>query len=117
MNSPKIGYVYFIYCPDLYSTGKHCIKIGYTKNLNTRLQQLQTGNPYKLEFYKIYQSSNYKNIETELHHKYNNKRILNEWFNISLKDVDKEIALLNNEIKIPWYTNLLNKICNIFKKD
>jgi hypothetical protein len=64
---PKIGFVYFAYCPELYQKGTRYIKIGYTKNLESRLRQLQTGNPFKLVFYQTFKSVHYKKIEYDLH--------------------------------------------------
>lgn len=89
------GYVYFIYIPELYQKGMTQVKIGHTKNLDKRLRQLQTGNPFKLSIYKTHKTINYKQIEHELHVKYKSKKVLNEWFQITLEDVDNEMEILN----------------------
>ena len=54
-------YVYFIQCEDL-------IKIGYSKNINKRLKQLQTGCPYALQLLYVIDNADY---ETEqYYHRY-----------------------------------------------
>lgn len=116
------GFVYFAYTPISYEKGIHHIKIGQTKNLESRLSQLQTGNPYPLVFYKTHQSFDYKKIEKELHQKYKAKKVLNEWFNITLEDVDNELKLLSPEVpgdvipKTKWsdYLPSFSSIKNIF---
>lgn len=91
------GYVYFAYYPE--SNDKH-IKIGITTNLKKRLIQLQTGSPSLLRFYKTIYSSNYKKIEKDLHKKYKDKNVLNEWFDISLEEIDEIVLSYQNEIEI-----------------
>lgn len=118
---PEInGFVYFAYHPDLYKKNIHHIKIGMTKNLDKRLKQLQTGSSFKLMFYKTYQSFDYKKIENNLHKKYKDKQVLNEWFNIDLNEVDKilhELDPENNPV-ISWFDLIKNKLYKIwpFKK-
>ena len=71
----KIGYVYFIQEEDSKN-----IKIGYTFNLEDRLNQLQTANSQKLSIIK-YEKCVFPYIrEQELHKQYNNYHIRGEWF-------------------------------------
>lgn len=44
------GYLYFAYCPIIYSSGIHHIKIGISTNLVNRLISLQTGNSFKIVY-------------------------------------------------------------------
>lgn len=83
------GYVYFIYSKRLYDIGYHYIKIGKTKNLEQRLMSLQCGCPFKLEIYKTIKSSEYDSIESNLHKKYSDKNVLNEWFELNLDEIDR----------------------------
>jgi hypothetical protein len=101
-NNDVEGYIYFIYAPELYQRGIHHIKIGQTKNLLKRLNQLQTGNSHLLKVYKSFKSKDYKKLETKLHQKYKSKKILNEWFQITLKDVDNEMKILDPESEITF---------------
>jgi hypothetical protein len=70
-------------------------KVGYSKNPEKRLKQLQTGNPDKLYIYKTVKGG--KNEEDMLHDYLEDVRIGNtEWFKISKKEVDdaiKDISL------------------------
>jgi predicted GIY-YIG superfamily endonuclease len=69
-----MGYVYFI--SNSSNTG---IKIGYSKNPNRRLGQLQTGNPEKLEI--IYLLEGTKDTEKYFHRYFSNAyNIKNEWY-------------------------------------
>ena len=114
------GFVYFAYHPFLYDNKNiHHIKIGQTKNLERRLKQLQTGSSFKLMFYKTYQSTNYKEIEVELHKKYKDKQVLLEWFELTLKDVDKILYDLDptkNTYKNTLIEIIKEKITNLFQK-
>lgn len=83
----ELGYVYFIYIPDTYKTYNY-FKIGRTKHLDKRLSALQTGNPFQLVIYKHIYSKEYKNIETELHRMYKDKKIKNEWFKLTIAEID-----------------------------
>ena len=86
-----MGYVYFAYCPDLYKSGYHHVKIGITINPTKRIMQLQTGNSHKIVFYKLHETENYKELEKQLHNKYAKKHIRGEWFNLKLEELNTEI--------------------------
>lgn len=55
------------------------LKIGYTKNINKRLSQLQVSSPVKLELYHLIDGD--VNLEKELHFIFKNLRTQGEWFN------------------------------------
>ena len=86
------GYVYFIFSKEYEKVGKYFVKIGMTVDLTSRLSSLQTGNPYLLEFYKTIQTPDYKILEKRLHKKFESKRIINEWFNITFQEIDQVIV-------------------------
>lgn len=59
------------------------IKIGRSRKFVNRLFSLQTGNPRPLQCEKVIKCNDYKSacaLEKELHRKYKDYRILNEWF-------------------------------------
>ena len=65
------------------------IKIGVTWNIQLRLDELQVGNPCKLNLLWIYNGRQF--TELELHAKFKSDRIRGEWYNrteaiLSLKD-------------------------------
>lgn len=70
------------------------VKIGVSRDRNRRINQLQTGNPFKLEFMGwIEQDENHFKIEKSLHEKYSDKHFNGEWFEISQDDVIHELTL------------------------
>lgn len=55
------------------------IKIGYTDNdVQTRLNQLQTGCPYELKLLWVYTDNFY--TESQIHEMFSHERIRGEWF-------------------------------------
>lgn len=70
--------VYFIISSDY-----KAVKIGTAKNVQSRLDQLQTGNHEKLEIIKIIECESIKKayfLESGFHEKYKEHRIRGEWF-------------------------------------
>lgn len=69
----------------LYSCGYY--KIGITTNIDKRISDLQTGNPFliQLVFFKIVNDASA--LESKLHKKYKNKNVLGEWFWLNNEDI------------------------------
>lgn len=65
--------LYFIGCND------HAIKIGFTDDVNRRLKQLQTGNPYELKLLHIIDAIN-PQLEKFVHEFFESEHIKNEWY-------------------------------------
>lgn len=82
-------FVYFI------KATNNLIKIGVTKNVESRLKSLQTGSPGKLELIGSIETAKAYELESELHEKYRELRVSGEWFNIGLSEVSKEIECRN----------------------
>jgi hypothetical protein len=76
------GYVYLVRS----GTG-HC-KIGSSKNVATRIRQLQCANPENLVLLHQFPSVNAKEDELGLHKKFAQKRIRNEWFALTYEDIE-----------------------------
>lgn len=99
-------YVYFIHnsLTDNY-------KVGKTKSLEKRIKQLQTGNEVRLEIKRSIDDIN-PEIEKYLHEYFKDRQILNEWFDINLKEIEYVIELVAyaNKIKSgsPQSRNLTN---------
>lgn len=77
-------------------------KIGVSKNPETRLKQLQTGNQSKLTLNKKVLCENYNEVEQSLHNKYSMFRINGEWFELTDDDVNSfedDCKLIDNAIK------------------
>lgn len=81
-NSNNKTNLYFIQC----SQGGY-IKIGLAKNVDARLESLQTGNPFRLSIIGVIENID-PSLEKKLHKKYSKYHVLNEWFTA---DVLKEI--------------------------
>ena len=69
-------YVYLIRC--IGDTTSY-LKIGLTKDLNSRLSSLQTANPYKLELLDTFLT--YREVEKSIHEELHNNKRIREWFN------------------------------------
>lgn len=75
LNNKDEGGVYLISCGDYY-------KIGFSKNIKTRVSSIQTSSPYDVELVTKY-SSFYKNheaLESHLHSKFKEHHHRLEWF-------------------------------------
>lgn len=100
----KTKTLYMIY---LISYDNQFLKIGYTKNINKRLCQLQVSSPVKLEVLHLIDGN--VTLEKELHILFKNLRTSGEWFsyNASILEyfADKKCLLWKNgfinEEKIP----------------
>ena len=74
--------IYFIQCGD-----NGPIKIGYTNNdVQTRMNQLQTGCPNKFRLLWVYTDNYY--TESQIHEMFTHERIRGEWFRPSTELLD-----------------------------
>ena len=66
-------------------------KIGESQDPMRRVRDLQTGNPRKLQVYRIIKCNNKKeaqNVETAIHTMFHHRRRMGEWFNMTKEEVD-----------------------------
>lgn len=75
------GYVYLIQS----TTGYY--KIGSSRSVPNRLQQLQCGNPEHLMLLHQFPSANARQDELSLHARFADRRVRNEWFALSDEDI------------------------------
>src|SRR5699024_8892039 len=66
-------------------------KIGITTNYKDRLRSLNTIVPFGITIIEIYPSSKYKEIEKEVHERFNNRRRNGEWFEFNENDLKEFI--------------------------
>lgn len=79
-----MGVVYLI-CD---SSKDNVYKIGVTRgDIEKRIKKLQTGNSGEIFLIKSYESKYPFYIEKQLHKKYQNKKLINEWFELEMNDV------------------------------
>lgn len=64
-------------------------KIGMTKckNINKRIKELQTGNPYEIWLKSYYETDYPYKIEQMMHTRYMTSKFKNEWFELNANDV------------------------------
>lgn len=72
-------YLYLIKCQQYF-------KIGVANDVESRLAQLSTGNPFLLEVEIVYEFDNAEIVERVIHQKLKNKRVRGEWFELSYDD-------------------------------
>jgi hypothetical protein len=73
-------YLYLIQCQQFY-------KIGITNDVENRLAQLSTGNPFELKVLLMYGYDNAEIVERAIHQRFANSRKRGEWFELSLGDI------------------------------
>lgn len=89
-------------------------KIGKTKNWGKRRMAYNTHNPTWKLIHIIH-----KDIEAELHLKYETKRITGEWFRLSKEDIDFLLAIENPIINFDAYPFLMlyDECCSLFSEE
>jgi len=86
--NPNFGFVYLIH-----AVGSGRYKIGFTKRLpGIRLQEIQHGSPFPLKLVKDHETFEGSQLETYWHQKFCNKRVYNEWFELTSSDVESFVA-------------------------
>ncbi len=87
-------YLYIIKCQEFH-------KIGIANDVDTRLSQLSTGNPYPLDVVSIYGFPNAETVERALHQRYSDVRVRGEWFGLDdhdISDIDLVCKMLGGEL-------------------
>lgn len=88
------------------------VKIGLSRNIQSRIRQLQTGSPYRLRLMGWIESDDDASLERHLHAKYASQNTHHEWFHLEPYTVLKElkshgisayIAVLNNAFEVTAY--------------
>lgn len=70
------------------SSKDNVYKIGVTRgNLEKRIKKLQTGNSGEIHLVKSYETIYPFFIEKKLHKLFENKKVINEWFELTMDDV------------------------------
>jgi hypothetical protein len=77
----EMSYLYIIKCQDYH-------KIGIANDVEARLAQLATGNPYPLEVVVTYEFDNAEVVEKAIHQRYKENRNRGEWFRLSYGDLE-----------------------------
>lgn len=83
-------YVYCVGMAEHHSNndlGLKLCKIGRAHNINSRMAQLQTGNPYQLYLIASCLSQDAVGLELSLHQQYAENRVQGEWFELTQGDI------------------------------
>lgn len=64
-------------------------KIGFTKNLESRLQSFRTASPYIIKLIYYVETIHYKSLERKIHKEMKNLRKKGEWFELSNNDLSE----------------------------
>jgi hypothetical protein len=79
-----MGYVYLIR-----NGSSFAFKIGIAHDVESRLAQLQTGNPVDLALESSYEFPNADHVERVLHQKWASRRMRGEWFDLNVDDLEE----------------------------
>lgn len=104
--------VYFIYCGDQQNSP---VKIGVTSDIDNRISNLQTGNPYVLKCKALIpckDKAQAYNLESYLHHRFKKKRMVGEWFKLYDFNLKAILDDFSNSRSIP----LMKQGFNVVKK-
>lgn len=103
-NTPKPkkivnGYLYFVQADNAH------FKIGVTTNLKSRMKSLQVASPNNLVLKAYIEFNNYEKdevyeAEREAHIYFDDDWLTGEWFDISLKDIQKFAKAFSYELKV-----------------
>ena len=106
--------MYYIYLVNESNSSKY--KIGYTKNIETRLKTLQTSNAEKLEVIKLFPvDTKPKTIETYIHKGLSEYRRNGEWFEFYETPQSNIIEMVEYHFnKITENLNILKQMDNPF---
>ena len=100
----KKGYVYLL----ADSSKDNTYKIGVTRGtIERRIKKLQTGNSGEIYICNFFQTEHPFFIEKHLHQKYSNRKVLNEWFELT----DEEALSFKKDCEI------IEKMVDIMKEN
>ena len=88
------GFVY------LMRSGNGYYKIGVSKDVERRLNDLRRQFPISIEIIHYFRSYNYISAERFLHEKFSSKRLEYEWFELSAKDVEWITSLQDDDSRL-----------------
>lgn len=83
---PASGYVYCL------SDQLGHYKIGYSRQLNSRIKQLSTQPPFSIELIAAHLVYDMRQYEAALHWVFQQKRLRGEWFSLTPEDVERFVS-------------------------
>ncbi len=107
-NKNKLG-LYIIH-----TSNSNLFKIGITKNIEQRIKQFETGNPFEFTLYDFFETENCRKLESLIHKKIEKNKYRKEWFKLSIEELTEVCNFARNFIGLPNYLNEI--ICPISEK-
>lgn len=92
-------------------------KIGQTKNIEKRLKQLQTGNPFEFLLIKFFETSKFKELDSALHKKFKKNKYKNEWYKLNDTELRDACYFSRKFIGRPYKSEDLNKSSKTGNRD
>lgn len=87
----------YLYVIEAQETNRIVHKIGITNDLEKRLNNIQTGNPYPVQYVFYQEMNNASKIERWLHIQFKKNRLEGEWFkDLSVLEIRKKIFSYND---------------------
>lgn len=100
-----------VYIIEVRSSGLY--KIGITKDIHKRLNQLQTSNPYEFYLEEFFITDRNRELENLLHKKYAFNRYKREWFKLNFNELTELRHFARNFIGKPYITFSLEDTISI----
>lgn len=97
----------------IHTNDSNLYKIGITKNINQRIKQFETGNPFEFTLYDFFVTENCRELENLIHKRLEKNKYRKEWFKLSNEELTDVCNFARNFIGLP---NYLNKIICPFSK-
>lgn len=110
-----MGHVYLI--GETGNDGRYKIGSTRAKKVETRLKQLQTGNPSELYIKESFETDHPFKLEKMLHNHFKSSQLTGEWFELSEADTEAFRGICEDKMKVieslkdnPYYFNV--KVAN-----
>lgn len=89
--APMIGLIYLV------KSERGLYKIGYTRNMSSRLSYLRKESSVGISLIYAFESTNVREDEAALHKRYAHRRIYSEWFELAEDEVDEFCSIASSE--------------------
>jgi hypothetical protein len=85
-------------------------KIGVSQNINRRIKDINSANPYSVNLYYSLSVNNAYDLEYLIHNKYEGSALQNEWFELTDKMLSEVIDVISEWQKQPIRSSLQYKL-------
>ncbi|HTG65078.1 MAG TPA: GIY-YIG nuclease family protein [Flavobacterium sp.] len=92
----------------IHTNNSNLFKIGITKNINQRIKQFETGNPFEFTLYEFFETESCRKLEKIIHKKLEKNRYRKEWFKLNEEELTEICNFARNYIGLPPYLEEFN---------